>query len=237
MNLEKYHKIITDLYLANKNTPHEKGDDLFKTLSISSSYNQLSIDDKALVWSYIFKNTEDNNIGHFAIKYFKRLKSKNNVKMYEYWELLRTWISRLDNWGHSDMVCSIYSAMLEETPDLIYPQLKIWAESNNPWKKRVAIVSLIYYSRCRKKVLPYHKIISLVEPQLSIDHYYLQKGVGWTLRELGNVYPNETWEFLKNNVTRITPIAFTAAIEKLDEDRKNELKLTRKIYRKNHEKN
>jgi len=36
---------------------------------------------------------------------------------------------------------------------------------------------------------------------------------------------------------KITPIAFTAAIEKLDEDRKNKLKLTRKIYRKNHEKN
>jgi 3-methyladenine DNA glycosylase AlkD len=127
------------------------------------------------------------------------------------------------------MVCGLYASMLEEAPNTVYPSLKTWANSKDPWKKRIAIVSLLYYYRCRKKVLPFGKMISLVEPQLAIDRYYLQKGIGWTLRELHNVYPKETWAFLKENVYQLRPLAFTTAMEKISSRRKDKLKRLRKI--------
>ncbi len=236
-DLEHYHKEITKQYgKIRKSIPRGHKERLpFLTnhfFKETTSYGQLPIEKQALLWSHVFKQTENHEIGHLAILFFKRLRNKKNVPFLEYWKLLKTWINRLDNWGHGDMVCGLYSSMLEEAPDKVYPSLQTWANSKNPWKKRIAIVSLLHYYRCRKKVLPFGKMIALVEPQLEIDHYYLQKGIGWTLRELCNAYPKGTWAFLKENVYKLKPIAFTTAMEKVSEHKKNELKRLRKINRK-----
>ena len=53
------------------------------------------------------------------------------------------------------------------------------------------------------------------EVLLDDDHYYVQKGVGWALREAWNVYPEETFEFLKKHAHRIATAGWTAATEKL----------------------
>lgn len=59
--------------------------------------------------------------------------------------------------------------------------------------------------------------------------YYVQKGVGWTLREVYNVYPNETLTWLKQDIKLLSSIAFTIAIEKMDSITVNELKAIRKV--------
>jgi 3-methyladenine DNA glycosylase AlkD len=236
-DLERYYIEITSQYdQIQKSIPrgHKKRlpfltDNFFTD---KTSYGKRPIKEQALIWSYVFKKTNDHQIGHLPILFFKKLKSKKNAPFIGYWKLLKTWINKLDNWGHCDMVCGLYSCMLEEAPNEVYPSLKTWANSDDPWKKRTAIVSLLYYYRCRKKVLHFGKMISLVEPQLEIDHYYLQKAVGWTLRELHNAYPKETWEFLKENVYRLRPIVFSTSMEKISSPRKNELKRLRKINRK-----
>jgi 3-methyladenine DNA glycosylase AlkD len=89
-------------------------------------------------------------------------------------------------------------------------------------------VSLLYYSAQRKTVLPFSKITALVESQIDYDHHYVQRGVGWTLREAGNVYPKETFKFLEKNIQRLSAIAFSAATEKLAKAQKDRLKNLRK---------
>jgi len=56
----------------------------------------------------------------------------------------------------------------------------------------------------------------------------VQKGVGWTLRELHTVYPNETLTWLKQDIKLLSSIAFTIAIEKMDTVTVNEIKAIRK---------
>ena len=60
------------------------------------------------------------------------------------------------------------------------------------------------------------------------DDYYVQKGVGWALRELHTVYPRETLPFIQLHLKNISPIAFTIAIEKMSLKEKEKLKLLRK---------
>jgi 3-methyladenine DNA glycosylase AlkD len=98
----------------------------------------------------------------------------------------------VDNWALSDSLSKIYSKIFEIDSELIYPVLSDWNKSENPWKRRQSIVSLLYYSSTRKNVLPFIKYIRLIKRLLTDDDYYVQKGVGWTLRELGNVYSEET---------------------------------------------
>ena len=163
-------------------------------------------------------------IGHMAIDHFKRIQKKKRPGLSKYWPDIKSWINSIDNWAHGDMIASIYSSMLEEDPKKIYPTLVKWSKDKNPWKRRMSIVSLIYYFRCRNKVLPYNDIIKLLEPQLNVDHYYVQKAVGWTLRELTQAYPKETDQFLNENHTQISSTAFSAAVEKISKAKKRKIK-------------
>lgn len=133
------------------------------------------------------------------------------------------WIDRCDNWAHSDGLSSIYALALEENPDLVLPVLQNWNSSDNPWKRRQSVVSLLYYSRARKKVQPFEVMIELVQALLRDNDYYVQKGVGWTLRELYNRYQERTLRFISDNVNVISPAAWQATTEKLSVSTKKQL--------------
>jgi hypothetical protein len=69
-------------------------------------------------------------------------------------------------------------------------------------------VSLLEYASKRSRFLPFVKLISFVDQLLEDSEYYVQKGVAWTIREIYNVYPIETLEYLEKNILRIQPEAF-----------------------------
>ena len=104
----------------------------------------------------------------------------------------------------------------------------------HPWKRRQSLVALLYYSRGRdrKRVLPFTRLIAAVERHLADSHYFVQKGVGWTIREIYNVYPGETIAWLRKNAARIAAPAWQAASEKLPAATKEELKTLRRGARR-----
>lgn len=69
-------------------------------------------------------------------------------------------------------------------------------------------MSLLEYASKRSRFLPFVKLISFVDQLLEDSEYYVQKGVAWTIREIYNVYPIETLEYLEKNILRIQPEAF-----------------------------
>ena len=144
------------------------------------------------------------------------------------WNRIKKWTPQIDNWAHSDGLSALYSHLLEKEPELIYPQLLKWNSSANPWERRQSLVSLLEYSKKRKKHLPAEKILPLINNLLEDENYFVQKGLGWTLRETGNAYPKQTWDFLKKNTSSLSAVAFSPAIEKLSPQQKEELKLLRK---------
>lgn len=150
----------------------------------------------------------------------------------KFWKEIVHWIKRIDNWAHSDCLTHYYAALLEEIPELVYPQLQKWNCSNKPWERRQSVLSLLDYARFRKIKLPFKKIIVLVENILNDENYFVQKGIGWCLRETYIVYPKETYSFLIENHKRITATAFSSAGEKLSADKKEKLKSLRKKSRK-----
>ena len=63
---------------------------------------------------------------------------------------------------------------------------------------------------------------------LDDDHFYVQKAVGWALRETYNVYPDKTQALLKTIADKIPPAGWQAATEKLNKKDKNVLTRIRK---------
>jgi len=110
-------------------------------------------------------------------------------------------------------------------------QLEQWNKSTNPWDRRQSLVSLLYFSRTKKVVLPYKTIINFIDSLINDPEYYVQKAIGWSIKESYNVYPNETLQYLNENINRVSAIAFTAATEKLKKEDKERLKGVRKLHR------
>ena len=120
------------------------------------------------------------------------------------------------------------SKILVVAPAKVYPVLAAWNKAENLWKRRQSVVSLLYYSRTKMTYLPFSKLEALITPLLADKEYYVQKGVGWGLRELRNVYPKEAHAYLTKHIRAVSPIAFTIAVEKMAEKEKNILKALRK---------
>ena len=106
--------------------------------------------------------------------------------------------------------------------------IKKWNASKNLWERRQSLVSLYYYSRTKKQHIDFELTQQLIFPLLSDKEYFVQKAVGWTLRESYNVYPKQTYSFILANIKNITSTAFTTCLEKMTEKQKLTLKQKRK---------
>ena len=201
-----------------------------KLLKTGYSFSSLPHDEQRKIWHYIWNKGAYFEVCSQAIFYFESVKPSLTL---DDWKLLRQWPKRLDNWAHSDGMSNLFAHLHEEHPQLLYPVFQNWNVSKDSWERRQSIVSLFYYSSMRKHYkTPYTKGIRLVKNLLDDEAYYVQKGVGWTLRELFNVYPEKTSSFLKTHVAAIHPDAWQAATEKLSPSVKKELKQLRKERRR-----
>jgi 3-methyladenine DNA glycosylase AlkD len=207
---------------TRKNAPSQRR--LFRN---GYSFSRLQINEQIDIWDYVWNSRKDFWIMIQAFFYCETLLKKEK-ELILIWPIVKKWQEKVDNWALSDSLSKIYSKILELDPGLVYPLLIEWNKAEDAWKRRQSLVSLNYYSSIRKKNLSFYKQILLVKNLLRDDHYYVQKGVGWALRELGNIYPAQTWSFLQENVKQISSIDFVAAIEKLQTRKKEKLKQLRR---------
>ena len=181
------------------------------------------------IWNHIWSSS-GYRVQIHAFFFLERWLNRKDL-LCTVWQTSVLWQEDVDDWPLNDSLSKINTKALELHPHQVYPQLVQWNQSGNLWKRRQSLVSLLYYSRTKNEFLPFHQIAVLVQPLLTDKEYYVQKGVGWTLREMYNVYPEETYLFLTLHIKDISAIAFTIAIEKMDEVRKGELKRHRKQNR------
>jgi 3-methyladenine DNA glycosylase AlkD len=191
------------------------------------SFSERPIADQWRIWDFIFRASPTFEVITAA---FAFADTHRGPELAARRKLLERWVERSDNWATSDGLSSLYARILEHDRAALLSTLSKWAGSKNPWKRRQSLVSLLYYSRGRdpQRVLPYARLIAFVELQIADPHYYVQKGVGWTIREIYNVYPRETTAWLTKNITRVAAPAWQAATEKLPPATKSELKALRK---------
>jgi 3-methyladenine DNA glycosylase AlkD len=129
--------------------------------------------------------------------------------------IIRLYLDNLDfinNWDLVDSsACKLLGAWLfNRDKDLLY-QL---ADCDNLWKKRISIISTLYFIRNGY----YEDTLKLAELFLNHDHDLIHKAVGWMLREIGNRDPEVEMEFLMKHYRRMPRTMLRYAIEKFDQD-------------------
>ncbi len=192
------------------------------------SFSHLSDDEQWPIWHSIWRESPIYDVKSVAMFWISDPKRKS-LRLERYKDVTAM-ISEVDNWAHSDSLSAILAEILEVRPSLFDLYLK-WNRSKNPWCRRQSIVGIYNYARLRKNPMPAEKSIPLVENLLEDPHFYVQRGVGWTLREIDRVNSKLQRAFVRENVRRIHPIAWFATTELYPTELRKKLVQLRKIGR------
>ena len=119
----------------------------------------------------------------------------------------------INNWDLVDLSC--YKLLgrycFENQKDEI---LKKLSNSENMWKKRIAIVATMYHIKKGSHDLT----IELALNNLNHSHDLMHKANGWLLREMGKKDEEKLLNFLRTPYQNMPRTSLRYAIEKLDED-------------------
>ena len=149
----------------------------------------------------------------------------------ETWPTLSTWSQHIENWAHSDGLASIYSGLLAQNFDEVYGVLRRWNNAENQWLRRLSMVSLIHYAGKKAVFLPLDKVLPRLENCLDDERPYVQKAIGWVLREANYVYHAEISAFIEQHQADMRGIAFSAATERFSEAERSAFLERRKAIR------
>ena len=78
-------------------------------------------------------------------------------------------------------------------PDKVDPYIEKWLESDNIWLQRTCLLFQLGY----KEETDVDLLFKLVEELSEIDEFFIQKAIGWALREYSKIDP----EVIRNFIT------------------------------------
>jgi 3-methyladenine DNA glycosylase AlkD len=184
----------------------------------------LSLEDQFEIYTYCFHTSQIFEVLSYILM---QLDSLELSFLFDKKEDLIKLSYDIEHWIHSDLISKIYANLIEyKRVMLMY--FSEFAKNGSLWQRRLSLTSLIYYSAQRSTPLQFDIVAQKIKILLSDEEYYVQKAVGWTLRELYNLYPKDTENFLEIYIKDISSIAFQAATEKIENSKKEEFKILRK---------
>jgi 3-methyladenine DNA glycosylase AlkD len=153
-------------------------------------------------------------------------------KDFEAFLLAKSFLSKTDNWAHSDFLSSIIGRHMIHAEANIYKELFALNHSQNLWERRASLVPLLYHLKSKKSTLTEKHFFDSINPRILDEAYYVQKAVGWLLREFGEKFPSQLLSFLYQNAYQMSSTAFATSTEKISSTDKEQLKLIRKEFKK-----
>lgn len=118
----------------------------------------------------------------------------------------KSWWDTVD--GLASWICGPY---FQKFPDKARPVTDAWAVSENMWLRRTSILfQLGYKARTDAKVLTDH-----IEKNLGSDEFFINKAIGWALREYGKVEPDFVRDYVARIEQKLHPLSIREALKNL----------------------
>jgi 3-methyladenine DNA glycosylase AlkD len=166
------------------------------------------------IWDALWKHSPCGDVLFAALEYYAPVLRKQVAL--QFWPVARHWVTRVDNWCHSDALSGLYSRVLEAQFDDVHPQLVVWNASEQEWLRRISLTSLIHYSGKNAVFLTPEQMLPLAANCVADHRRYVALALGWVLRELGHTQPRAVDAFLHEHAARMSTPAYTRAIERRD---------------------
>lgn len=181
------------------------------------------------IWDYFWKHTDCFEVMSLCLIFIRKRHKK--LEAAHLFQVLKSWMDRIDNWAHSDELSYSFATLMDRLPHEVAHLLNQWNHSENPWERRQSLIIPIRINRPPGKQWPFQQLIYLVERLVDDKDYYVQKAVGWALRDLARHYPAEIMDWMNSHQIRLSSTAFATASERVAPGVKDAWKLLRKQHR------
>lgn len=173
----------------------------------SSDYKEeIKADFRKICWElYQFPHREMHQV---AIDIFiKEIKKNYQVEDIALLEKLIT----TNSWWDSVDTLAKYAVggYLETFPEKKYPIIEEFSNSDNMWLNRTAIIFQLGY----KQKTDFDLLVSECEKHKHSNEFFIQKAIGWALREYSAVNPSAVLDYV--NRTNLKPLSKKEAIRKI----------------------
>lgn len=152
---------------------------------------------------------------YILIMQYDKADISNKKKLYDFYS---THMPHINNWNLVDASAPyLIGHYLADKDKSI---LTDWAESDNLWIRRIAIVSTLYFIRQNNHAFT----LAIAKQLLEDDQDLIHKAVGWMLREVGKKDIDALKQFIKKNYASMPRTTLRYAIERFSpKERKNYL--------------
>ncbi|SIN97695.1 DNA alkylation repair protein [Algoriphagus halophilus] len=174
-----------------------------------SVYKDISLDEIETLIQDEYHEVRLTGVLILVYRYEKLKSDEERKKLVDFYLSNLKWVN---NWDLVDSSCHhiLGHYYLNRDKSLFYEL----AATNHLWSQRVAMVSTYYWIKRGE----FKDALALAEKFLDHPHDLMHKAVGWMLREIGNQDFKVEYVFLKKHYRQMPRTALRYAIEKFDEE-------------------
>ena len=96
-------------------------------------------------------------------------------------------------------------------PEQMRTKMLAWSRDRSLWKRRSSIICQVTLKAKTDREL----LFACIEPNLSDGDFFIRKAIGWALRALAHVDPDEVARYVRENESRLSPLSKREALKNL----------------------
>ncbi|MBN2212656.1 MAG: DNA alkylation repair protein [Bacteroidales bacterium] len=174
--------------------------------------NEMTFDDYLQLGSRLI-STGKYEEASFAIVFNARFADQYRK---DHFSVFGKWLEKdIKNWAHTDILCGMILARFP-IQKIVSPQdFASWTRSSSKWKRRAVPVTFI---DILKTGISVDTLLEIIDPLMPDPDKFVQKGLGWFLREAWKIYPESIEKYLIKWKDTCGRTIIQYATEKMDKE-------------------
>jgi 3-methyladenine DNA glycosylase AlkD len=189
LRMKKYMKNLFPFYGIN--SPFRK--EIFKQFNRDEGIPRIQeVND---IVKALYKRQE-REFHYFAMELANRYSKKfddKGIKLFEYLIVNHSWWDTVDY-----IAANSVGNYFRVHPELKHSVTTLWMESGNIWLQRSCILFQLKYKRDTDLELLY----SFIDKLRFSNEFFIQKSIGWILREYSKLDPDEVYRFVSSTILK-----------------------------------
>ena len=160
---------------------------------------------KTIDWNFVEScwNIEEREFQHVVVYYLKAMQKflkREDISRLKYLIVTKSW------WDTVDLLAKVVGSLVIRIEG--YDQIMLeWSKDSNIWLKRVAIL----YQLSLKEKVDKQSLERILVDNLGDSEFFINKAIGWALRDYSKYNPEWVREFIKKNKDNMANLSIREA--------------------------